>query len=102
MGVCIRVTSRWLMVESAWRVALVDSGVTPGVLAPAAGRRFLDVDGVVREDEPVPDVSGHGTAVAEVIAGSGRRVEWIVAQVLDERDRTTPASVAAAIHWVLS
>jgi subtilisin family serine protease len=91
------------MVESAWRVALVDSGLTPGAVAPVlAARRFLGSDGLVRETEPVPDVSGHGTAIAEVIAASGQKMEWVVAQVLDGRDRTTAATVAAAIHWVLS
>jgi hypothetical protein len=40
--------------------------------------------------------------VAEIIASASTSTELLIAQVMAGRDGTTPACVAAAIHWALS
>ncbi|MBS0380393.1 MAG: peptidase S8 and S53 subtilisin kexin sedolisin [Proteobacteria bacterium] len=88
------------MAEGRWRVAVIDSGIAAGI--PVSGaRRFVDQRGVVEALEVTADVSGHGTAVARLLLESGA-VELLVAQVLDERGRSTPASVAAGIDWAVA
>jgi Subtilase family len=80
-----------------WRVALIDSGAEDVIRS----RRFAD-DGVsVRELPVLPDASGHGTAMARVIRSAGVASELLLAQVMGEDGRTTPAAVAAALDWVL-
>jgi hypothetical protein len=88
------------MAEASWRIALVDSGLNavPGICIVAA-RRFIDIDGRVSGANAVVDVTGHGTAIGELVATGGREIEWVVAQVLNSRGNSTAASVAAAIHW---
>lgn len=91
------------MPEGGWQVALIDSGV--GHPAPAAvrsARRFVDQGAQIHEAELVADPTGHGSAVAQIIASAGVPLELCVAQVMDEAGRSTPAAVAAALEWALS
>jgi hypothetical protein len=84
---------------SGWRVAVVDSGcgLAP---PPTAGARFVaHEDGVLRR-EPEPDALGHGTRVAAIVRAH-REVALLDAQVFGARPVTTPAAVAAAIHWAV-
>ncbi len=91
----------------AWRVAVIDSGVAaragagPPAWTVADASRFRDDGRQVVTEATVSDPIGHGTAVTEVIASTGSPVEFLIAQVLDERGRTTPAAVAAALRWSL-
>lgn len=87
--------------RSNWRVAIIDSGLDPRPgIAPYASRRFVDDGERVAEREPTADATGHGTAIAEIIASSaGLRVELLIAQVMQDHVATTPAAVAEAIHW---
>lgn len=88
------------MAEASWRIALVDSGLDAADGGRiVAARRFIDMDGRVMSAKAVADVTGHGTTIAEVIASAGREIDWVVAQVLNSRGRSTAASVAAAIRW---
>ncbi len=90
------------MRERGWRVAVLDSGISP--LPPAGARRvrrFIDAGERVLECEPVEDPIGHGTVVAQIIAGAMCRMRLLVGQVLNERGRSTAAALAAAIDWAL-
>jgi hypothetical protein len=91
------------MGESAWSVAVIDSGVAPSAHAPArSARRFIDRGTQIIEAELAPDRTGHGTVVAQIIASAGVPIELCVAQVMDAEGRTTPAAVAAALLWALA
>lgn len=85
------------MPEATWRAGVIDSGSAPGMSVRAA-RRFYGAAHGVMAGETVPDASGHGTAVARILLEAGG-VELVVAQVLDEHCRSTPAAVAAGIDW---
>ncbi len=88
------------MAEARWLVGVIDSGIAPD-LPVSAVRRFVD-DGIRVESLPsAPDASGHGTAVARLLIQRAR-AELLVAQVLDGRGRSTPASVAAGIDWAVA
>jgi Subtilase family len=91
------------MPESAWRVAVIDSGVGPSDRAPVrSARRFIDRGAQIIEAELAPDPTGHGTVVAQIIASAGIPMELCVAQVMDAEGRATPAAVAAAVGWALA
>lgn len=89
-------------VPQAWRVAIIDSGLDArsGIVA-LDSKRFADDSRRVVECKTVQDPTGHGTAVAEIARGAPVAVELLVAQVIAGLDGTTPASVAAAIHWAV-
>ena len=84
----------------SWRVALIDSGLSDEVLARFVvdSRRFVDKGDAVVRAAPERDPLGHGTRIARII-GSGAWCKFLVAQVIDDSRRTTPAAVAAAIRW---
>jgi len=91
-----------------WRVAVIDSGLACDTQLPVvAQRRFKDRAATVSSEAGTPDVSGHGTAVAQVIhsqiARAGLAVRWelLIGQVIGPERRTTAATVAAAIEWAI-
>ncbi len=91
------------MPERAWRVAVLDSGIGPlPQHAPHLVRRFVDEGGQILERTPIDDPIGHGTVVAAIIASSPRPMELLIAQVLNERGRCTPAALAAAVDWAVA
>ncbi len=88
--------------ESRWRVGIVDSGLNAQCTVPvAAQRRFTDTGSGVDELEPIPDTFDHGTRVARVIHGALKPCELFMAQAIDASGVSTPAAIAAAIHWLL-
>jgi subtilisin family serine protease len=88
--------------ERPWRVAVFDSGIgLPTAAAVTQSRRFVDEGDRVLDEPPIADPIGHGTIVASIIAGAYRPVELLIAQVLNERARCTPATLAAATVWAL-
>jgi subtilisin family serine protease len=88
--------------DRAWRVAIVDSGIDPPQSPRVSrARRFVDEGNRVVESEAVADPIGHGTVVAGIIDSAGRPVRLLAAQVLNERGRSTAATLAAAIDWAL-
>lgn len=62
----------------------------------------MDEGDRVVEREPVEDPVGHGTVVAGIIDSCARPAQLLVAQVLNERGRSTAATLAAAIDWALA
>jgi hypothetical protein len=83
------------MAEDRWRVGLIDSGVEEG-RAVLNACRFSDDTHAVRREAAVPDLSGHGSAVAAVL---GNAADLLVGQVLDAHGRATAAALAEAIDW---
>jgi hypothetical protein len=93
----------WRMPDRAWRVAVLDSGIGPLPSIPVdCSRRFVDEGERVVERESIADPIGHGTIVAAIIASAPRPVQLLVAQVMNERGRSTAATLAAAIDWALA
>jgi subtilisin family serine protease len=91
------------MLERAWSVAVLDSGIEPLPLqASDRVKRFVDEGDQVLERAPIEDPIGHGTVVAGIIVSSPRPVELLVAQVLNERGRSTAATLATAVDWAVS
>jgi hypothetical protein len=89
--------------DSAWRIAIIDSGLDPAAgLTPAACVRFEALEQGVRRSDPRPDEHGHGTRIAQVIASSPRPVSLLIAQALDARGVSSAAAIAAAIEWALA
>lgn len=88
---------------SAWRAAIIDSGLDPRCgIVPLASRLFDDDAGQVREGLPSGDPTGHGTAVAEIIQTTAQMSPGLlIAQVMGDSSGTTPAVVAAALYWAL-
>lgn len=90
------------MPESAWKVAVFDSGIaTLSAHAVTQVKRFVDGGGRVLEQAPVQDPIGHGTVVAGILASSPQSVQLLIAQVLNERGRSTAAVLAAAVDWAV-
>jgi hypothetical protein len=81
-----------------WRVAVLDSGWNGAAVHSA--RFELGAMGVLKRT-PVEDRLGHGTRVTGIIARASRAPEFVIAQVLDARGISSPAVVAAAIHWAI-
>ena len=91
------------MCDGTWKVAIIDSGLDrDSALSRLACRRFLDDGDTVHALDTGLDLTGHGSAVASVIAGHPSAVSLLVAQVIDVSGRTTPAAVAAALMWARS
>lgn len=88
------------MSERPWKVAVIDSGLAPGMMLPLRlARRFVDEGERVTELELIDDPGGHGSVIAGIIASSPRPIELLIAQVLDHQGRSTAAAVAAAVAW---
>lgn len=87
------------MPERAWRVAVVDSGV--GTLPVHGVTRFVDEGNRVLQQAPIDDPIGHGSIVTAILASSPRPVQLLIAQVLNERGRSTAAALAAAVDWAV-
>ena len=81
-----------------WRVAILDSG--SGEAAREAVR-FVADGRQVRTEPLLGDRLGHGTRVSAIIASATTQPELFIGQVLDQRGLSTPALIAAAIHWAL-
>ena len=91
-----------------WRVGLIDScggglrgldAATPvDASSVADAAAFVACDGRVERRDTVPDPTGHGSRVAELLI-SGRRVELLLGQVFTTQGPTSGAAVAAAIDW---
>jgi hypothetical protein len=91
------------MPESAWRIAVIDSGIGPSDPPSVwSACRFIANDAQIIEAELAPDPTGHGTVVAQIIASAGVPMELCIAQVTDAQGRATPAAVAAALSWAFA
>jgi hypothetical protein len=92
----------------AWRVALVDScGSRPeAVDAALIDAAAFVTDGQQVERRPTAaDPTGHGSRIAEVLAGRrsrGRSIELLLGQVFTSSGPTSGAAVAAAIDWAVA
>lgn len=90
------------MPEGAWTVAVFDSGIAPvPAYAVTQVKRFVDGGDRVLEPAPIEDPIGHGTVVAGILASSPRPVRLLIAQVLNERGRSTAAALATAVDWAV-
>jgi hypothetical protein len=80
------------------RVGILDSGFA----LPALGARaFLPRgDGGINEDEVENDRFGHGSAVAEIIAGLAPGAALLNAQVFGPGGGTSAAAAAAGLSWL--
>lgn len=84
------------------RIGIVDSGYSPEQASYifASQRLMLTAKGV--EQTPVqPDVTGHGSAVIEIIRMHQPRTRFAVAQVFDQDHRASVEQVVAGIDWLL-
>jgi hypothetical protein len=89
--------------ELRWRVAILDSGLDPAVALPIReSARFEVSETLVRREPALPDMLGHGTRVAQIIASAEPRPELLIAQVLDARGMASAAALAAAVAWAVS
>lgn len=80
-------------------LGIVDSGGPSAASGDARRFRLAESGAVVREPAG-PDRLGHGTRVEAVIRRARPDAPLRHAQVFDDRPVTTPAQVAAAIHWL--
>ncbi len=83
-------------------VGLIDSGVAAGLGSAVAARFSLGASGTVLAAAAGPDRLGHGTSVAGLILHAAPSVRLLVAQVFDARAAAAPASVAAALDWLVA
>jgi serine protease AprX len=102
--------SRYGVTGSGVTVAIIDSGVQPSVDLPASRiRKFVDF--VNNQSQPYDDY-GHGTHVANIIAGSGVSsggqyvgaapgADIVALKVLDANGGGATSNVLAALDWVL-
>jgi hypothetical protein len=82
------------------RVVLIDScGSWPGASDAAA---FVDDGGHVERREPAPDLSGHGSRVAQLLTAGDVAVELLLAQVFLDVQPASAAAVAAAVDWAVA
>lgn len=84
-------------------VAIIDSGVPPdlaGRVEEACG--FVSVRQGVAMAAASPDVVGHGSAVARLVAEAAPAARLLDAQIFHDRAATTPAVVAAALRWAVA
>ena len=81
----------------SWKVALIDScGAWPGAVQTSA---FRSEGGTVKDVPVVADPTGHGSAIAALLASSEFKPDLIIGQVFLVPGATTPAAVGAAIDW---
>jgi subtilisin family serine protease len=91
------------MSHCPWRVAVIDSGLSPASRLGIGARCWCGPDGRLEvKDEPREDSTGHGTRVATLIASTASPPRLFVAQVLNERGVGTVAAVVTAIRWAVS
>lgn len=83
-------------------IGVVDSGCPPAAPWLAGQKRFFVHEGYLYSDDSVPDASGHGTEVIDVIRGISGSAHIMSAQVLDAQGRSSTDQVAAAMDWLLS
>jgi hypothetical protein len=84
----------------SWRVALVDScGAWPGAVEAAA---FASVKGRIERLAPVADPSGHGSRIAQLLAGGEGLCDLMPAQVFLDAGPASAAAVAAAVDWAVA
>lgn len=86
-------------------VALLDSGINPvpGIrIAAARGFGLGKTDGDVVRCAATPDESGHGTALARIIAGLAPGAELYSARVFTGADPSSAALVAAGLDWAVA
>lgn len=85
------------------RIGLLDSGIDASLKLPViAGKAFeLGPSDEVLSAEAGPDLSGHGTALAQIIA-AGPEVDLLNAQVFSDEGPTSAAVVAAGLDWLVS
>lgn len=82
-----------------WRVALIDScGIRPGASAAAA---FVSGNARVACRPPVADPTGHGSRIAQLLAGGRPAFELLLGQVFLDSSPATSAAVAAALDWAV-
>ena len=79
-----------------WRVALIDSGA--GERALRAARFAKDGSGPL---PAAPDPTGHGSRLASLWSANAPAHTLLLGQVFSDEGPTTPAAVAAAIHWAI-
>jgi subtilisin family serine protease len=82
-------------------IGLADSGIAPE-LAPRviSAQRFVTQGGVVNSTHAVPDPLGHGTALSRIIARYCPDAYFVLAQVFDDRGKTSVAVLETAINWL--
>jgi len=84
----------------AWRLGLIDScGTWPGAIEAAA---FAGEGGRVVQRATVPDPSGHGSRIANVLLAGNGPCELLLGQVFLDAGPTTGAAVAAAVDWTVA
>ncbi|CAA7612311.1 S8 family serine peptidase [Magnetospirillum sp. SS-4] len=84
-------------------IGLLDTGLS-GHLAGRTllSRRFwLDRLGRVAEGPARPDLMGHGTALAELIAERNQSAKLLNAQVFDTEGVSAPVTIAAGLRWLV-
>lgn len=82
------------------RVALLDSGLPPG-LPVAARAAFALVDDAVVEVPPHPDRVGHGSAVAAIVHALAPDAALLDAQIFADAPTCSAAAVAAGLRWAV-
>jgi hypothetical protein len=84
----------------SWRVGLIDScGSWPGAIDAAA---FVTDGERVERRATLPDPSGHGTRIAQLLAAGGAAFELLLGQVFLSDGPTSGAAVAAAVDWAVA
>jgi hypothetical protein len=84
-------------------IGLLDSGLSREQAAAAIGaRRFeLAPDGEVLELEVIPDLTGHGSAMARVILEQAPKSRILSAQVFTQPSATSAIVVARGLDWLI-
>lgn len=82
------------------RVAILDSGLPPGL--PVATRAaFALADDAVVEGPPHPDRVGHGSAVAAILHALAPDAALLDAQIFADAPTCSAAVVAAGLRWAV-
>lgn len=85
-------------------VGLPDSGLEASLAGHVASACGFGADeaGEVRTSSATADVWGHGSALARTLLSHAPAARLLNAQIFDARGVTTPATVAAAVDWLVS